>query len=163
MFQPGRMAAALVCLCATAIHARAADAAEPGRHGPPMGTALHGADAGASDPVDRSVSPSAVPAPANAARWEVRTGDVTLSRTVERWAQAAGHKLKWDAARNFLIGASDVYVGSFEGALEHLLSSPGIRHSDFPLEACIYANVPPLVRITRQGEQSGECTASATP
>jgi hypothetical protein len=40
------------------------------------------------------------------------------------------------------------------------LSSPGIRMSDFPLEACIYANTPPLVRITRQGEQTRECAAS---
>lgn len=95
-------------------------------------------------------------------RWEVRTSDVTLSKTVERWTAAAGHKLKWDAARNFLIGAPDVYVGTFEGALQHLLSSPGIRHSDYPLEACVYANTPPLVRITRQGEQSRECAAVAS-
>ena len=37
--------------------------------------------------------------------------------------------------------------------------SAGIRQSDYPLEACIYANTPPLVRITRQGEQARECDA----
>lgn len=96
-------------------------------------------------------------------RWEVMASDVTLARTFERWALAAGHKLKWDAARNFLIGAPDVYVGTFEGAIEHVLRSPGIRYSDYPLEACIYGNSPPLVRITRQGEQSRECLASTAP
>jgi len=158
MFQPGRMAAALVCLCATVLHvhiqAKEVSALDPGAGGmsvPPR------------DPVPRDpVAPQAATA-ITEGRWEVRTADVTLSRTLERWSLAAGHKLRWDAARNFLIGAPDVYMGSFEGALEHLLSSPGIRHSDFPLEACIYANTPPLVRITRQGEQSRECAAVAAP
>jgi hypothetical protein len=93
-------------------------------------------------------------------RWEVRASDITLAKTLERWALAGGHKLKWDAARNFLIGAPDVYVGSFEGAVHNLLFSPGIRLSDYPLEACIYANTPPLIRITRQGEQTRECAAA---
>ena len=96
-------------------------------------------------------------------RWEVKASDVTLARTLERWAAAGGHKLKWDASRNFLIGAPDLYVGTFEGALQHVLRSPGIRYSDYPLEACFYANTPPLVRITRQGEQSRECTPASAP
>ncbi|MES2887749.1 MAG: TcpQ domain-containing protein [Pseudomonadota bacterium] len=95
------------------------------------------------------------------AEWEVKASDVTLARTLERWATNAGYKLKWDASRNFLIGASDVYTGSFESALQTVLSSAGIRLSDYPLEACIYTNTPPLVRITRQGEQSRECAAAS--
>ena len=101
--------------------------------------------------------------PNDVRRWEVMASDITLARTFERWALAAGHKLKWDASRNFLIGAPDVYEGSFEGAIEHVLRSPGIRYSDFPLEACLYANTPPLVRITRQGEQTRECVAASAP
>ena len=100
--------------------------------------------------------------PAVAIRWDVKTSDITLYRTLERWASAAGYKLKWDASRNFLIGAPDVYSGSFESALQTVLSSAGIRLSDYPLEACIYANTPPLVRITRQGEQARECSAAAS-
>jgi hypothetical protein len=100
--------------------------------------------------------------PAVASRWDVKTSDITLYRTLERWASAAGYKLKWDASRNFLIGAPDVYSGSFESALQTVLSSAGIRLSDYPLEACIYANTPPLVRITRQGEQARECSAAAS-
>lgn len=100
---------------------------------------------------------------AAALRWEVKATDVTLAKTLERWAAAAGHRLKWDASRDFLIGAPDQYVGTFEGALQHVLRSPGIRYSDHPLEACVYANTPPLVRITRQGEQARECVAAPAP
>jgi hypothetical protein len=102
---------------------------------------------------------SAASAPRAERRWEVLTQDITLARTLERWAGAAGYRLKWDAQRNFLIGAPDSVEGSFEAALQAVLGSAGIRQSDYPLEACIYANTPPLVRITRQGEQARECAA----
>lgn len=112
--------------------------------------------------VARPVS-AVAPEPVTELQWEVKSSDVTLAKTLERWAAASGHKLKWDASRNFLIGAPDLYVGTFEGALQHILRSPGIRYSDYPLEACVYANTPPLVRITRQGEQSRECAPASAP
>ena len=93
------------------------------------------------------------------AHWSVLVQDITLARTLERWGAQAGYRVKWDAQRNFLIGAPDSVEGSFETALKTILSSAGIRQSDYPLEACIYANTPPLVRITRQGEQARECDA----
>lgn len=99
-------------------------------------------------------APVAAPAPQI---WEVQTQDITLARTLERWAAAAGYRLRWDADRNFLIAASDRYEGTFEAALGAVLGSAGIRQSDYPLEACVYANRPPLVRITRLGEQAREC------
>ena len=89
--------------------------------------------------------------------WEVLPQDITLARTLERWAALAGYRLRWDADRNFLIAASDRYEGGFEDALRAVLGSAGIRQSDYPLEACIYANLPPLVRVTRLGEQAREC------
>jgi hypothetical protein len=92
-------------------------------------------------------------------RWSVLVQDITLARTLERWGAQAGVRVKWDAQRNFLIGAPDSVEGTFETALKAILSSAGIRQSDYPLEACIYANTPPLVRITRQGEQARECDA----
>jgi len=91
--------------------------------------------------------------------WSVLVQDITLERTLQRWGAQAGVRLKWDAQRNFLIGAPDMIEGTFETALKTVLNSAGIRQSDYPLEACIYANDPPLVRITRQGEQSRECEA----
>ncbi len=96
---------------------------------------------------------------AGSSRWTVLVQDITLARTLERWGAQAGYRVKWDAQRNFLVGAPDSVEGSFETALRALLNSAGIRQSDYPLEACIYANTPPLVRITRQGEQSRECDA----
>jgi hypothetical protein len=102
---------------------------------------------------------SAVAADPASAHWSVLVQDITLARTLERWGAQAGYRVKWDAQRNFLIGAPDVVEGTFETALKTLLNSAGIRQSDYPLEACIYANTPPLVRITRQGEQARECDA----
>jgi len=116
---------------------------------------------GASPPSDVAlpVAPYGGPAigdPA-AGHWRVLVQDITLARTLERWGAQAGYRVKWDAQRNFLIGAPDSVDGSFETALKTVLNSAGIRQSDYPLEACIYANTPPLVRITRQGEQAREC------
>ena len=93
------------------------------------------------------------------AHWSVLVQDITLARTLERWGAQAGYRVRWDAQRNFLIGAPDSVEGTFESALREILNSAGIRQSDYPLEACIYANTPPLVRITRQGEQARECEA----
>jgi hypothetical protein len=101
----------------------------------------------------------AVPTEAADAHWNVLVQDITLARTLERWGARAGYRVKWDARRNFLIGAPDSVDGTFESALKTILNSAGIRQSDYPLEACIYANTPPLVRITRQGEQARECDA----
>ncbi len=121
------------------------------------------AQACASDPVPvlpvaPYVAASAAANPASS-RWSVLVQDITLARTLERWGAQAGYRVKWDAQRNFLIGAPDSVDGSFETALKTVLDSAGIRHSDYPLEACIYANTPPLVRITRQGEQARDCEA----
>jgi hypothetical protein len=112
-------------------------------------------------PLPLPVAPYAGAAAADPAlaHWSVLVQDITLARTLERWGAQAGYRVKWDAQRNFLIGAPDSVDGTFESALKAILNSAGIRQSDYPLEACIYANTPPLVRITRQGEQARECDA----
>ena len=121
--------------------------------------------AGAAEPlpgvIALPVAPyaGAVAADPASAHWSVLVQDITLARTLERWGAQAGVRVKWDAQRNFLIGAPDNVEGTFESALKAVLGSAGIRQSDYPLEACIYANTPPLVRITRQGEQARECDA----
>jgi hypothetical protein len=126
------------------------------------GLALLCADGRAAEPL--SVLPvvpyAAASAPdATSRHWSVLVQDITLARTLERWGAQAGYRVKWDAQRNFLIGAPDSVEGTFETALKTVLGSAGIRQSDYPLEACVYANTPPLVRITRQGEQARECDA----
>ena len=107
------------------------------------------------------VAPAEAQAPAKAApaqkKWEVRIQDITLSNTLDRWAQEAGYRVRWDAKKNFLIEAPDVFYGSFEQAIRQVLASPGILYGPNPLEACVYPNSPLLVRVTRQGEQVREC------
>lgn len=94
-----------------------------------------------------------MPSPSAGQRWDVRIEDVKLENTLKRWSQQAKYQLIWDTDREFLIPATDVYSGSFEDALDRILKSPAIRNSDHPLEAVIYANNPPLVRITRLGDK----------
>jgi outer membrane protein OmpA-like peptidoglycan-associated protein len=118
----------------------------------------HDGGAGASTSSSESTAPAAASG-ASPSHWNVLVQDITLARTLERWGAQAGYRVKWDAGRNFLIGAPDSVDGTFETALKTILGSAGIRQSDYPLEACIYANTPPLVRITRQGEQARECEA----
>lgn len=86
--------------------------------------------------------------------WEVRVSDVRLENTFARWAAAAGYTLLWDADRHVLISAADAFSGDFLAAVDRVLKSPAISQSDYPLEAVVYANHPPVLRITRDGEQS---------
>lgn len=88
--------------------------------------------------------------------WTILTSDVRLEKTLERWAQQAGYTLIWDADRHVLITAEDSFTGTFEEALNRVLSSPAIRDSDYPLEAVIYSNNPPVLRITGLGEQTSK-------
>lgn len=90
-------------------------------------------------------------------QWEIRLSDLRLDRALQRWAQEAGYSLRWDADRYVVIGANARYAGSLEQAIEAVLATPGIRGSAYPLEACIYSNHPPLIRITRLGDQADEC------
>lgn len=123
------------------------------------------APAGPAAAPEVRVAAATPPAPvfrvATVPRWEVLTSDMTLSKTLARWAQDAGYRLQWDAPRNFLIGAPTGFGGDFETAVSALLSTPGIRLSEFPLEACVYSNSPPLLRITRYGEQARECAVAS--
>lgn len=89
--------------------------------------------------------------------WEVQASDVRLATTLDRWAKKAGYRLQWDAVQHVLISATTSFSGTFEEAVQKVLSTPGIRLGPYPLEACVYENTPPLLRVTRQGEQAKEC------
>lgn len=89
--------------------------------------------------------------------WRVLNEDIRLATTFDRWAREAGYRLIWDARKHVLLSAGDSFVGTFEGALDRALSSPAILKSEYPLEACFYPNNPPIVRITRLGEQTEQC------
>ena len=66
-------------------------------------------------------------------------------------------KLVWDAQQHVNLSSSDSFTGTLTEALNRVLTSPAIRLSSYPLEACIYPNNPALLRITRVGDQSQEC------
>ncbi len=89
--------------------------------------------------------------------WVLALEDERIDVALMRWTQQAGYAFRWDADRHFPIAAPTRFEGTYESALTRLLMSPGILNSSYPLEACIYANTPPLVRITRMGDQSQEC------
>lgn len=95
--------------------------------------------------------------PAPQVQWKLDISDQRLDIALSRWAEKAGYALRWDAERYVLIGAPSVFTGSFKQALNQVLQSPGVKYSEYPLEACIYANNPPLVRITKLGDQTQEC------
>lgn len=124
-----------------------------------------------SDPSHNNATPSQAQAVASAATapivasrseaqqgeavavWSILTSDVRLETTFERWAREGGYKLVWDAERHILISAADQFRGTITQAIERVLSSPAIRDSDYPLEAVFYSNNPPVIRITRLGDQ----------
>ncbi len=85
--------------------------------------------------------------------WTTLITDVRLETTLDRWSREAGYKLVWDADRQILISAADQFTGTISDAINRVLSSPAIRDSDYPLEAVFYANNPPVIRITRLGDQ----------
>ncbi len=127
--------------------------------------------AGPAAATPATVQPAAVqpaPAPAVAAvapkRWEVRVPDVRLKTTFERWAAEStssgrqSYQILWDAEKHVMIDATATYGGTILDAVEAALSTPSIRRSAYPLEACLYPNDPlPLIRITKRGVQTDDC------
>lgn len=89
--------------------------------------------------------------------WRMNTADKRIDLALNRWASEAGYAVRWDADRYFLIGADATFSGSFEDAVSAVLATPGIRFSDYPLEACLYQNTPPLIRVTRLGDLQESC------
>lgn len=106
-------------------------------------------------PVEVQALPVAVPEPAQS--WEIRATDVRLDLVLERWAKAAGWRVQWDANRHVELSGPNTFKGAFRDVVGDVLATPGIKFSDYPLEGCIYPNVPPLIRITRMGDQANEC------
>lgn len=118
--------------------------------------------AAAPAPAAAAAAPAAAtapaPAPAPKKNFEVRLNDIKLATAIQRWASESGVRVRWDADKHVLISAPMVFSGTdVMDAITQVLSTPGIRNSDYPLEVCEYPNVPRLLRITRQGEQAKDC------
>jgi hypothetical protein len=105
---------------------------------------------------ETAVSSNQPAMPVQTQRWLILPTDGKLAVTFERWATAAGMKLIWDAQQHVMHSSADSFEGTLDQALARVLLSPAIRKSAYPLEACVYPNNPPVLRITRHGDQK-EC------
>jgi hypothetical protein len=120
-------------------------------------TQIESATANSSNRIkDPSATNTKAGMPGQSQRWTILPTDGKLAVTFERWATAAGMKLIWDAQQHVMLSSSDTFDGTLEQALSRVLSSSAIRQSAYPLEACVYPNNPPVLRITRLGDQK-EC------
>jgi hypothetical protein len=91
-------------------------------------------------------------------QYDVYVSDVRLAVSLQRWAAQDGVRLRWDADKHLLITAPMAFQArsAFE-AITQVLSTSGIRLGPYPLEVCEYPNTPPLLRVTRQGDQVKDC------
>ncbi len=104
-----------------------------------------------------SAAAAATPKAAPQQHFDVLLSDIKLATSFDRWAKAAGVRVRWDADRHVLIGAPMSYTGDVADAIAAALSSDSIQQSDYPLEVCEYPNEPRLLRITRLGDQAKAC------
>lgn len=94
--------------------------------------------------------------------FDVKLSDIKLSTSMARWAANGGVRILWDADKHVLIGAPETFMAtSVFDAVTQAFLTPGIRNSGYPLEVCEYPNTPPLLRITRQGEQAKDCPSTS--
>lgn len=76
-------------------------------------------------------------------------GDRSVSVLLERWARQVGVGMIWDAKSDVTLVGQDRFTGTFEQAVERLLSGvAGVN-----LQACIHVNTPPVIRITESGSK----------
>ncbi|MDF2461910.1 MAG: hypothetical protein K0Q43_145 [Ramlibacter sp.] len=108
-------------------------------------------------PAKGEPAPPPVPVAAPVPTWEIKATDVRLDRVMDRWAKDAGWRVQWDANRHVELAGPNIFKGSFQEVVAQVLATPGILLSDYPLEGCVYPNTPPMVRITRMGDQVNEC------
>ena len=80
-------------------------------------------------------------------KFDTLASDRSVSRLIERWARQAGVNYVWGAPSDVTLGTQDRFVGTIEQAIDRLLN--GV--SGLNLQACIYNNNPPVIRITESG------------
>lgn len=109
-----------------------------------------------------SVAAGKLPAGPVKTTFDVKLSDIKLSTSMARWAANGGVRILWDADKHVLIGAPETFMAtSVLDAVTQAFLTPGIRNSGYPLEVCEYPNTPPLLRITRQGEQAKDCPVTS--
>lgn len=97
--------------------------------------------AAASAPAPEPVATKPVPE-----IWKVEATDVTLSRTLKRWAEKSGMPVVWDAEQDKPALAGQ-YEGTFEEAVEKLMIDS--KYSRYKVHACAFDNV---IRILHESQ-----------
>lgn len=72
----------------------------------------------------------------NDCSWEVRVQDATLRRSLENWSMKAGWQPYWDLTVDFPVELNAKLCGTFENAVEQVLTS--LAQSDAPVRAIFY-------------------------
>lgn len=75
---------------------------------------------------------------ASISTWRVEIADMNVRRVIERWSRNAGMQVIYEATKDVDVGAAAAFSGTYEHALQQLLSA--IESSEMPLRACLYAN-----------------------
>lgn len=70
--------------------------------------------------------------------WTISVGDKSVRGVLERWSKSAGYQLLWEVPVDLELNANATLTGSFEDALNAVLTS--LASSDYPVEAMIYEN-----------------------
>ena len=82
--------------------------------------------------------------------WEISLADKTLSVTLGRWAQTAGWQLLWELPVDYTIEARTAVPGTFEEAVEAVISS--MEAADTAMHAIFYKGNK-VLRIVAKGRE----------
>lgn len=94
---------------------------------------------------------SAVPAHMSLKTWAVSSSDITLRRTLAKWATRAGWQLQWDAPVDLPLTVNASFTGTFNESVKALFSS--LSASDVNLQAMMYTGNR-VLRITEPGQRA---------
>lgn len=85
-----------------------------------------------------SAKVDSVPAKKAPPTWAISVADKSVRGVLERWSKTAGYQLLWEVPVDLEVKANATMTGSYEDALNAVLSS--LANSDYPVEAMIYEN-----------------------
>lgn len=80
--------------------------------------------------------------------WRISLADHTVRGALTRWTEEAGWRLIWEAPVDFAVDAPATVTGSFDDALQSVVSA--LAGSDSPVQAILYRGNK-VVRIVEKG------------
>ncbi|WP_332262278.1 TcpQ domain-containing protein [Paraburkholderia sp. SOS3] len=101
-----------------------------------------------ADPALAPISAVAPAPPPVQQTWRIEPSDRTVRAALTRWAQDAGWQLVWEAPTDFSIDAAATVHGTFDEALQQVVSA--LAHSNAPVQAILYQGNK-VLRIVAKG------------